>query len=115
MFKQEIVFNVSLVSMDVNVNTIVVYVKMNVVIYIPARVVVEMDIMSLHQVLKTSVKHVCPIVNIVKMEANVLFAIMVIICMDSMTEFTVSNVCKNCHVMTVKYKAVTIVKFLMAH
>ncbi|XP_060580858.1 receptor-type tyrosine-protein phosphatase alpha-like [Ruditapes philippinarum] len=43
---QDIVHNVSLVSMDFNVNTIVVYVKMNVAIYVPAQLAVQLDIMN---------------------------------------------------------------------
>jgi hypothetical protein len=110
---RDIVINVSLVSMDIIVNTIVVYVKMNVVIYVFARVVVEMDIMSLQLVSKQYVNLVRQIASNVRMPEHVIFAIMVFTSISIMTMFTVCHVSKTRNVRIVLFKVVTSVKYAM--
>jgi hypothetical protein len=74
---RDFVHNANLVFMDNNVLTTVVFVPMHVVIYVPARMVAQKDIMSLQTVLKQYVKSVRLIVNNVRMVKHVQFVIMV--------------------------------------
>jgi hypothetical protein len=109
----DIVLNVSLVSMEFNVNTIVVYVIMNVVIYVSALVVVELGIMNLKPVWNQYVKHVLQIVNVVRMGKHVIFAMMVLVFLSLMTTFIVCHVFNKRNVRTVLFKVVTSVKYTM--
>jgi hypothetical protein len=97
----DIVHNVSRENMVYNVNLTVVIVLTNVVIYVLARMVVEMDIMSIKSVSKQYVKPVRQIVNIVRIRKHVCFAIMVFTSLSLVTLFTVCHVSKNCNVRTV--------------